>query len=326
MNGQIYHFSPDFLNLLVDTIPRLCKSRDDVLIFFYSAGVSNNFLADLSDRLQSERLQRKEKGISKYEIARTALVRLNDVGDTAIRERREIVRRVVEFNDFSRCWPNEQIAAQGFVAKVRDEVKFKDFFTRIQQKNESKLEAEREKRQQQEKERLELLHQKIQKRKDIRYELIALYQEADTKRRGKQLEIILNRLFESEGLLVRESFTITGEHKEGVIQQVDGAIEVNSYLYIVEMKWWKEKLGPPEVMQHMMRLFQRSDVRGIFISASGYTDAAIIDIQKALNQRIVTLFTLKELILLLEGENSFESLLKSKVEAIQLDGKLLYEV
>lgn len=74
----------------------------------------------------------------------------------------------------------------------------------------------------------------------------------------------------------------------------------------------------------MMRIFFRSDARGIFISEPGYTEAAIIDIKKALSQKLIVLFTLKELVLLLEGDDSFESLLRSKVEAVQLDGRLVY--
>ncbi|HEY9825819.1 MAG TPA: restriction endonuclease [Stenomitos sp.] len=321
MSSQVFHFSPDFLSLLVDTIPRLCKSKKDVLTFFSSAGVQNKLLSDLSDRLQ-----RDSSNINKYEISRTVLIRLNDAGDVALRERREIVKRVVEFNDFSRCWPNDQIEAMGLVAKVRESVNVKDSFTRLQQKYESELEKENKKRQREEEARLEQLNQKRKKRQAIKSDLITLYQEGDTQKRGKQLEGVLNAFFDSEGILIREAFTIKGDNKEGVIQQIDGAIEVNSYLYLVEMKWCKDPLGPGEVAQHVMRLFERTDVRGIFISASGYTDAAIINIQKALNQKIIVLFTLKEILLLLETESSFESLLKSKVEAIQLESKLLYDL
>lgn len=235
MSGQVFHFPPDFLNLLVDTIPRLCKSKKDVLIFFSGAGVHQGFLADLSEKLQKD-----ASSINKYEIARTVLVRINDAGDVALRERREIVKRVTEFNDFSRCWANDQIEAMGLVARVREFVNVKDSFTRLQQNYESQLEQEKKKRQLEEEGRLEKLRQKRQKRQAIRSELIALYQESDTKKRGKQLEGILNSLFESEGILIRESFTIRGDNNEGVIQQVDGAIEVNSHLYLVEMKWWKE--------------------------------------------------------------------------------------
>jgi regulator of replication initiation timing len=320
MSGQVFHFPPDFLNLLVDTIPRLCKRKKDVLLFFSGAGVKERFLADLREKLTVD-----PSSINKYEISRTILIRLNDAGHDALSERREIVKRVVEFNDFSRCWSTDQIVATGLVTKVREFVNMKDSLTKLQQNYESQIEQERVKRRLEEDDRVAKLKQKKQKRQSIKSQIIALYQENDTKKRGKQLEGILNNLFELEGILIRDSFTIKGDNKEGVIQQIDGAIEVNSYLYLVEMKWWKEALGPGDVAQHVMRLFERTDVRGIFISTSGYTEAAIINIQKALNQKIIVLFTLKELVLLLEGEESFESLLKLKVEAIQLEGKLLYE-
>ncbi|MEG4346016.1 restriction endonuclease [Microcoleus sp. A003_D6] len=321
MGGQVFHFSVELLNLLIETIPRLCKSKNDVLVFFLSAGVSQNFLADIRRRVEQDR-----NNISKYQIVRDVIIRLNEAGDAAIRERREIIKRVVEYKDFSRCWPDDQIPAMGLVARVRELRNDTDSFTRQQQYHESQREEERKKRQQDEEARIEQLNLKKQKRQQLKSELSALYQETNAQKRGKQLEPILNSLFESEGILVRESFTIKGENNEGVIQQVDGAIEVNSCLYLVEMKWCQEALSPRDVSQHTMRLFARTDVRGIFISASGYTEAAIIDIQRALNLKIIVLFTLKELVLLLETESPFESLLKSKVEAIQLEGKLLYDL
>ncbi|WP_375514682.1 hypothetical protein [uncultured Nostoc sp.] len=158
MGGQIFHFSPDFLNLLIDTIPKLCKSKKDVIIFFSSAGVSQKILADVSEKVNKD-----ASSINKYEIARTVLVRLNEAGDHVLRERREIVKRVAEFDDFSRCWPNDRIAAMGLVAKVREMINVKDSFTRIQQDCESRLEEDRKKRQAQEQARVEDLKQKRQK-------------------------------------------------------------------------------------------------------------------------------------------------------------------
>jgi hypothetical protein len=289
-------------------------------MFFSGAGVSEKFLSDLQDKVNKNR-----DSINKYEIARTILVQLNDVGDIALRERREILKRVVEFDDFSRCWPNDQIEAIGLVAKVRELVNKKDYFTTLQQIHQSTIEEENKKRQKEEEERIKNLEQKRQIRQKLKSDLISLSDEKNPQKRGKQLEGILNHLFESEGILVRESFTIKGENNEGVIQQIDGAIEVNTELYLVEMKWWKEPLSPKDVSQHIMRIYNRIDVRGIFISASGYTNAAIIDVQKVLNQKIIALFTLKELILLLEDDSTFESLLKSKVKSIQLEGKLIYD-
>jgi len=310
MKAQVYHYPPDLFKLLVDTIPRLCRSKKDVLLFFMGAGVSQRHMADIGQRLSQD-----ASNINKYEIARTVLIRLNSDGDKSLRERREVVKRVVEFEDFSRCWPDDQMPATGLVTKVRELVNVKDSFTRMKQGYEYQLDKERKDRQEKEKQRLESLRIKTQRRKAIKANLIALYDELDTKMRGKKLEEILKSLFEIENILVRDAFTITGDDNEGVVQQIDGAIEVNSYLYLVEMKWWIKALAPKDIAQHVMRIYQRTDARGIFISAAGYTDAAVGDIKKALNQPIVVLFTIKEIILLLEEERSFESLLKQKVEA-----------
>ena len=202
MGGQVFHFSVELLNLLIETIPKLCKSKRDVLVFFLSAGVSQKFLADIRRRVELDK-----NNISKYEIVRDVIIRLNEAGDVALRERREIIKRVVEFKDFSGCWPDDQIPARGLVARVRELINHTDYFTRQQQYHESQREEERKKRQQDEEARIKQLKLKKQKREQLRSQLSALYQETNAQKRGKQLEPILNSLFESEGILVRESFT-----------------------------------------------------------------------------------------------------------------------
>ena len=52
-------------------------------------------------------------------MVRTTLTRLNERGEAALRERREILKRVTEFEDFSTCWPNDQLKAKGLVAEIR---------------------------------------------------------------------------------------------------------------------------------------------------------------------------------------------------------------
>ena len=47
----IHHYPPEILNLLVDTIPLLCRSKNDVLVFFKGAGVPGAVTAAL-DRFQ----------------------------------------------------------------------------------------------------------------------------------------------------------------------------------------------------------------------------------------------------------------------------------
>src|SRR5947207_15195166 len=110
-----YHFPPDLLALLIDTIPRLNKSKPGVLLFFRGAAVPDELMADLAKRVKNDR-----ENIDKYEIARTVLQRLNDKGDIDhfIFARREVVKRVVQFEAFSTCWENDQLAARGLVAQV----------------------------------------------------------------------------------------------------------------------------------------------------------------------------------------------------------------
>lgn len=134
----VYHYPPELLNLLIDTIPLLCRSKQDVVTFFKGAGVAFEFTNDLSERVKNDRAN-----INKYEIARTILTRLNEKGESSLRERREILKRVTEFENFSSCWDAGRLKAKGLISEIRDVVNVKDSFTRM----DLEREAERKKRQ-----------------------------------------------------------------------------------------------------------------------------------------------------------------------------------
>jgi hypothetical protein len=82
----IHHYPPELLKLLVDTIPLLCRSKQDVLVFFKGAAVPPIITADFAQKVANDR-----SSVNKYEIVREVLVRLNDKGDRTLRERREIL-------------------------------------------------------------------------------------------------------------------------------------------------------------------------------------------------------------------------------------------
>jgi restriction system protein len=94
------------------------------MTFFRGAGVGDSVLSDLEAKLRQDR-----NSINKYEIVRTVLERLNTKGEPALRERREILRRVTEFADFSTCWPNDQLKAKGLVGEISRAVGVKDSFS-----------------------------------------------------------------------------------------------------------------------------------------------------------------------------------------------------
>ena len=304
MTDVEYHFAPDFLNLLVETIPRLNRSKKDVLLFFRGAGVPTRFLNDLETDLK-----RDKESHNKFDLARTVIVRLNEAGDICLAARREVVRRIVEFEDFTRCWENDVLQAKGLVAEVRRLVNVKDSFTRINQEREREREQARRGREAEQ----NALREQRERVNLVKRELFALFSESDAHRRGKALEGVLNRLFGAYGILVRESFALRLGNT-GVVEQIDGAIELQGHLYIVEMKWWNAPLGPGETAQHLVRVFSRDGARGLFISATGYTAAAIEQYREALRQRIVVLVALEEIVGALNDDRDITDLLKHKIE------------
>ncbi len=128
----IFQYPPDLMNLLIDTIPRICRSKNDVLLFFKGAEVNPLLTNDLAVQLRMDKAS-----INKYDIARTVLTRLNEKGEATLRERREVLKRITEFEDFSTCWPKDQLVAKGFVGEIRRVINVKDSFTRMNQERET---------------------------------------------------------------------------------------------------------------------------------------------------------------------------------------------
>ncbi|MBG0785805.1 MAG: restriction endonuclease [Anaerolineaceae bacterium] len=313
-----FHYPPELFSLLVDTIPLLCRSKQDVLLFFQGAGVKKEVLNDLWDRIDTD-----PNNINKYEIARITLTRINELGDATLAERREILRRVTEFEDFSICWPNDQYKAKGLVYDIRQVVNVKDSFTRmnIEREKESKI------HQTEQNEKIRKIQQKKANIEKIKHDLYSLFSipEDQSQKRGKSLEGVLNRLFNANDILVREAFELVGNAGEGIIEQIDGAIEIDGYIYLVEMKWWKSPLGVQEVSQHLVRIFSRSHAGGIIISKSGFTDPAITTCKEALAKKIIVLCELEELVNLLEREGSLKDLLKAKINVAVMEKKPLHK-
>ncbi|MEW6710959.1 MAG: restriction endonuclease [Candidatus Riflebacteria bacterium] len=302
----IYQYPPELFNLLVDTIPLLCRSKTDCLLFFQGAGVEFEILRDLDAKLKADR-----NSTNKFEIVRTVIKRLNEKGEGSLRERREILKRVTQYDDFSTCWPNDQLKAKGLVSEIQRVINVKDSFTRLNQEREkerlSRIEENQKRINDQEKKRLEL--------ETLKKDFFSLFSSSDPHARGKLLEGALNRIFAHFNVLIREAFTIKGTNNEGVVEQIDGVVEIDGEIYLVEMKWWAKPIDKGEVSQHLVGVYHRSCARGIFISASGYTPAAILICKEALLKGVFVLCDLKEIVFLLERGDNFKEYLKEKIKA-----------
>jgi restriction system protein len=311
-----YHYPPELLELLCDAVPVLFRSKQGVIDFFVGAGVPRTHLADWNLKLKQEK-----ENVKKHEMARSVLCRLNDAGEAALAPRREVLKRIAEFEDFSSCWENDRYKAQGLVSQIQKVVNVKDSFTRIN------LEREKERKQRQAvyTANVEAKQKEAEQRAALKASLYKLFGETNPHKRGKRLESGLNDLFAFAGFLIREAFTLKGQEGEGIIEQIDGAVEIDGALYLVEMKWWDKPIGRQEIAPHFVSVYGRGDVGGIFISYSGFSPAAIDDARTGLTQKVFVLTELQEIVHVIDREGDLKAFFKEKIQRAKSDRNPFYK-
>jgi len=303
-----YHYPPEVFEAVVQAVPLIVRSKQDVLTFFRGCGVNQELIAELV----TWTLPGGDK--SKYHITRRILSEINELGDSGIRVRREVIKRIAELDSFDASWDSDRLKAQGAVAALRELVNKKDTFTRlknIQEEDQQRIRRERQSE-------IDAQVAGRQKRNAVRISLGRLFSETDPHRRGNALEGVLNELFQSEGVSIREAFTVT-KIDVGVIEQIDGAIEIDGRVYLVEMKWWSKEMSRGDVASHLVSVFNRGDVGGIFISNSSYLASVIQDFKEALTKTTVILVELREIVMLLESDRTLIELLRPKIHSANLN-------
>jgi len=308
----VYHYPPELLQLLIDCIPLLCRSKQDVLLFFRGAGVPGAILSDLEMTVVRDR-----SSINKYEIVRRVLTRLNERGEVTLRERREVLRRVVEFEDFSTCWPNDQLKSKGLVAEIRRVVDVKDSFVRMRTERDREAAARRAIAE----EKAEKKRQHRMAQDQLRIQLALAMREKNPQRRGELFEKFVNNLFRVHGVLVKESFRVTEEDGGKVLEQVDGVIELDGELYFVEVKYINRQLDVNDVSRHLVRIYHRHSARGLFVSATLMADPALQLCTEALQRTVVSLCLLEEIAELLEQYGDLAAFLRAKFRAATIEKK-----
>ena len=311
-----YHYPPELLELLCDAVPVLVRSKEGVIDFFAGAGVPSRHLADWKQKVKQDKAN-----VRKHEIARSVLRRLNEAGEAALAPRREVLKRVSQFENFSGCWESDRYKAQGLVSQIQKLVNVKDSFTRMN------LERERERKERQaiHVSNVEARQKEAEKRASLKHSFYKLFHEQDRQKRGKLLEDALNNLFAFAQILVREAFTLKNQEGEGIVEQIDGAVEIDGVLYLVEMKWWDKPIGRQEISPHLVSIYGRAGVGGICISYSGFTPAAIDEAKNALAQRVSVLADLQEIVQILERESDLKEFFKEKIRRAKADRNPFYK-
>ena len=98
-----YHFPPDLFNLLVDAIPRINRTKKDLLAFFKNVGTPISLLNKYYSLISYD-----PKQISKKDITREVLEYLNSKDtDEYLGIRRQLLYRVVNFTAFNTWYDND---------------------------------------------------------------------------------------------------------------------------------------------------------------------------------------------------------------------------
>lgn len=311
MTNNVFHYPPDLFELLVQTIPLLNKSKKSVLLFFKGAGVNENIYTDLTAKVHTDRDK-----INKFEIVRTILERINEKTERYLRERREIIKRVTEFDSFSNCWESDRLKAIGLVSEIQKVVNVKDSFTRMKQEREN----EQKKRAYEYQKKVDKIREQQEERDLIKNELYALFGEPNPQKKGKKLEKVLNSYFKTFNILIKDDFKRTGDNGEGILEQIDGIIEIDYQIYLVEMKWTKSPIGNNDIFAHLGRMYHRTGAQGIYISASGYTQSGIEAAEDALKRNaLLVLFELEEFVNIMQNEINFNQYLRDKIKKAIID-------
>lgn len=297
-----YHFPPDLFKLLVDDVPKICRSKNDVINLFLNAGLPRSKTDDLQ---QSLKCQPKE--ISKRAIAEILLHRLNEEGDALLGARRELLKRLCEFKDFSSCYPDDQLAAQGFVTKLRELVAAYDARIRAGQREPRPHEPPRAAA------ACDATRPKAA-REQLRRELGELLATTDRRVASPDFEQWLHRLFKAYGIRCMGAFRRVEPSTGTLVEQIDNAIELDGHHYLVEAKFTQDKTDPTAISRCIQRVMIRHGSRGLVISLGGFTEAAFTCVDEFGSMGLVVLIGLDEIVLVLERDFDLVAFLKKKID------------
>ena len=132
-------------------------------------------------------------------------------------------------------------------------------------------------------------------------------------KRGVMFEELMNRLFDLEEILVKESF----RRNDGG-EQIDGAFELDGWYYLVECKWLSQMNGQQDVDGLLMKVERSGDqTMGVFISVNGWS-SNVVSLMKQNKQKRTFLVNGEDVQMVLRGEVTLVELLRAKREALNL--------
>ncbi len=136
--------------------------------------------------------------------------------------------------------------------------------------------------------------------------------------RGRALEGLVGDLARRTGWSVRENVRTDSE-------EIDLVLHREREYFLLECKWQQAPIEADSIRDFYGKIANRVDVRGIFLSMSGFSRGAVSQAEDYASSRIVLLFGAKDMSALLRREVTLESLLNVKYEAMVTTRKAVCE-
>jgi hypothetical protein len=133
-------------------------------------------------------------------------------------------------------------------------------------------------------------------------------------KRGYELEKIFVQLMRISGIQVEEPFRIVGE-------QLDGAIKYDGHYYLIELKWFADKLEPKHIGSFYFKIEGKLGARGVAIAMNGYTSGVVESVSKGKELKVLLLDG-NHLANVIYGQYTFKELLDHAIKCASLHGQL----
>jgi hypothetical protein len=137
--------------------------------------------------------------------------------------------------------------------------------------------------------------------------------------RGYAFEKFLTTLFNTFDMKARSPFRLTGE-------QIDGSIEFEGNVYLIEAKWQSALVGNTELLALHGKVGGKATwSRGIFISYSGFTQEGIEAFSRGRPTNLIAV-TGQDLYFILDGGMSLDQMIRLKTRLAAEEGRVYVPV
>ena len=171
-----------------------------------------------------------------------------------------------------------------------------------------KKEEGKEKGKEIDKEKLEQLKKELIKLKNI-----------EPRGRGYAFERFLQELFDLFNLKPKGPFRLVGE-------QIDGSIEFEGHVYLIEAKWQRELTGQKDLLVFREKVESKSTwSRGLFITYSGFTREGLEAFSRGRSTNLIAM-TGEDLWAILDGVMDLDEAIRLKSRCAAETGKVMARV